>query len=202
MADVRYFPKKELETLRKLGSRLQGHPSRLHLSGIETSSGSLGQGLSLAIGMALAGRMDRKTYRVYCITGDGEHQEGQIWEALMFAGAERLNTLTVIIDRNSIQTDGFTEDVMPLDPLHEKYEAFGWYVLDIDGHNIEEFVDACQKAEAIHDKPTVIIAHTIPGKGVDFMEWNAAWHGKAPSKLEAQKALKELRTLGGNIPEE
>ncbi len=202
MAESGYFPKSELKTLRVFGSRLQGHPSRVHLPGVETSSGSLGQGLSLAIGMALSARMNEETYRVYCVMGDGEQQEGQVWEALMFAGANKLRNLTVIIDRNNIQTDGFTEDVMPVDPLKAKYESFGWYVIEIDGHNIEECIDACEKAKAIFEKPTVIIAHTIPGKGVDFMQWDPAWHAKAPNKEQAKKALKELRTLKGSLIEE
>lgn len=202
MAESGYFPKSELKTLRILGSRLQGHPSRVHLPGVETSSGSLGQGLSLAIGMALSARMSEEMYRVYCVMGDGEQQEGQVWEAFMFAGANKLRNLTVIIDRNNIQTDGFTEDVMPVDPLKAKYESFGWYVIEIDGHNIEECIDACEKAKAIFEKPTVIIAHTIPGKGVDFMQWDPSWHAKAPNKEQAKKALKELRTLKGLLIEE
>lgn len=202
MAESGYFPKSELKTLRDIGSRLQGHPSRTHLAGIEVSTGSLGQGISQAVGMALAAKMDGKMHRVYCVTGDGEHQEGQVWEAAMFAGANRLRNLTVIIDRNNIQTDGFTEDVMPIDPLKEKYEAFGWYVIEIDGHNIEEFVDACEKAKAIFENPTVIIAHTIPGKGVDFMQWSPQWHAKTPDKRQAKIALKELRTLKGSLLED
>lgn len=202
MAESGYFPKSELKTLRMIDSRLQGHPSRVHLSGIETSSGSLGQGLSQAIGMALAARMDDKDTHMYCIMGDGEQQEGQVWEAAMFAGANRLRNLTVIIDRNNIQTDGFTEDVMPIDPLKEKYASFGWFVIEIDGHNIEEFIDACEKAKSVFEKPTVIIAHTIPGKGVDFMQWDPQWHAQAPNKEQSKQALKQLQTLRGVLHED
>lgn len=202
MAHSGYFPKKELKTLRKLNSRLQGHPHNLSLKGLETSSGPLGQGLSQAIGMALAAKLDNKKYRVYCITSDGEHDEGQTWEAIMFAGKNRLNNLTNIIDRNNIQIDGFTEDVMPLEPLRKKYESFNWHVLEVDGHNIKNIIDALNEAKAIYEKPTVIIAHTIPGKGVPFMEFNPEWHGKPPSKEEAKVALHYLRTLGGRIRSE
>lgn len=202
MAESGYFPPEELKTLRKLNSRLQGHPHREALPGIETTSGPLGEGLSQAIGIALAGRLDKKKYHTYCITSDGEHQEGNTWEAIMFAGKEKLDNLTVIIDRNNIQIDGYTEHVMPLDPLKEKYESFNWHVLEVDGHNIKEFIDSCQEARAIHEKPVCIIAHTIPGKGVDFMENNFLWHGKPPNKEEAIKALSELRTLQGKIESE
>lgn len=199
LAHAGFFSHKELKTLRKLGSRLQGHPHNLSLPGVETSSGSLGQGLSQAAGMALAGRLDDKRYRVYCLMSDGEQQEGQTWEAVMFAGKSRLSNLTAIIDRNNIQIDGFTEEVMPLEPLKEKYEAFNWHVLEIDGHNSEQIIDACNEAKAIFEKPTVIIAHTIPGKGVEFMEQEFKWHGKTPDKKQAREALHDLRTLGGRI---
>lgn len=194
-----FFPNAELLTLRKLNSRLQGHPNRLDTPGVENSSGPLGQGLSQAIGSAIAGRIDSKNYRVYCITSDGEHDEGQTWEAIMLAAKEKLNNLTVIVDRNNIQIDGYTEQIMPLDSLKDKYEAFNWHVMEIDGHNIEEIIDACNKARAIFSKPVCIIAHTIPGKGVDFMEFKPEWHGKPPNEQEAQDALNQLRTLEGKI---
>lgn len=202
MAYAGYFPLEELKTLRKINSRLQGHPHWGTLPGIENTSGPLGAGLSQAIGMALAGRMDKKKYRVYCLTSDGEHNEGNIWEAIMFAGKNRLSNLTNILDRNNIQIDGFTEDVMPLEPLGEKYEAFNWNVIEVDGHNIEAFIDAVSEAKAIYEKPTAIITHTIPGKGVDFMEFEYKWHGIPPTPTEATMALRQLRTLGGKIEEE
>lgn len=202
MALAGYFPVRELKTLRKINSRLQGHPHRTALPGLETTSGPLGEGISQAIGMALAAKMDKKEYRVYCLTSDGEHQEGNTWEALMFAGKNKLSNLTVVIDRNNIQIDGFTENIMPLEPLKEKYDAFNFEVIDVDGHNIREFVDAVGKAQTIHEKPTVIIAHTIPGKGVSFMENDYKWHGSPPNEEEAKKALNELRTLQGKIVSE
>jgi transketolase len=202
MAEAGYFPVEELKTLRKLNSRLQGHPHRTVLPGVETTSGPLGEGLSQAAGIALAGRMDKKDFMVYCVTSDGEHQEGNTWEAMMFAAKERLSNLTVIMDRNNIQIDGFTEDVMPLEPLKAKYESFNWHVIEADGHNIQTFVNACMEAEAVHEQPTMIIAHTIPGKGVNFMENKFEWHGKPPNKEEAEKALVEIRTLGGQIRSE
>lgn len=202
MALAGYFPVEELKTLRKLNTRLQGHPHRTALPGVETTSGPLGEGLSQSIGMALAAKLDKKDYYVYCLTSDGEHQEGNTWEATMFAGKLKLNNLIQVIDRNNIQIDGFTENVMPLEPLKEKYEAFGWHVLEVDGNNIKAVVDAAREAQAIYEKPTVIIAHTIPGKGVDFMEKNYLWHGKPPNKDEAKKALAELRTLQGRIKSE
>ena len=202
MAYSGYFPIEELKTLRKLNSRLQGHPHRTALPGVETTSGPLGSGLSQAIGTALAAKLDGKKYRVYAFLSDGEHDEGNTWEAAMFAGKHKLGNLTALIDRNNIQIDGFTEDVMPLEPLKEKYESFGWHVLEINGHNFEQIVDAVSEAKVIHEKPTVIIAHTIPGKGVSFMENDYLWHGKPPTKEEAAKALKELRTLGGKITSE
>jgi len=202
MAEAGIIPKEELMTLRKLGSRLQGHPERKRLPGVETTSGPLGSGLAQATGYAYAARMDGKKFRVYCVTSDGEHEEGNHWEAVMFAGKNNLNNLTAIVDRNNIQIDGFTEDVMPLEPLVEKYKAFNWSVIEVDGHNIEEIVDAANKAKAIFENPTVIIAHTIPGKGVGFMENKFEWHGKPPNPDEAKKALNELRTLGGKIKSE
>ncbi|MBI4036338.1 transketolase [Candidatus Daviesbacteria bacterium] len=202
LAHAGYFPVSELKTLRKLGTRLQGHPHRGTLPGIETTSGPLGSGLSQACGMALAGLMDKKKWWVYCLTSDGEHDAGNTWEAIMFAGKNKLNNLTVIIDRNNIQIDGFTENIMPLEPLKEKYEAFNWHVLEIDGHNFEAIIAACNGAKAIFNKPVVIIAHTIPGKGVDFMEKNYQWHGKPPNAEEEKLALAELRTLQGKIHSE
>lgn len=202
LAHAGFFPREELKTLRKLGSRLQGHPHRQSLPGIETTSGPLGCGLGQASGMALAGIMDGKKYRVYCLMSDGEHNEGALWESVMFAGKYKLHNLTGIIDRNNIQIDGFTEEVMPLEPLEEKYKAFNWHILHIDGHNFHEIIDACNHAKAVYEKPTVIIAHTIPGKGVSFMENKFEWHGKAPNKEEAKEALKQLRTLEGRIKSE
>lgn len=199
MAHRGFFPREELKTLRKYGSRLEGHPNRLALPGVETSSGPLGQGISQAVGMALSGKMDEKKWRVYAITSDGEHDEGQTWEAIMLAAKYELNNLTVIVDRNNIQIDGFTEDVMPLGSLADKYRSFGWYVLEIDGHNFEEILAACRHARAVFEKPTVIIAHTIPGKGVDFMENDYRWHGTPPKGEEGKKALRELRSLRGKI---
>jgi len=164
MANAGYFPKEELLTLRKLGTRLQGHPHRGTLPGIENSSGPLGQGLSIAVGMALVSKRARKKWRVYCVTSDGEHNEGQIWEAVLLAAKYRLGNLTAIMDRNNIQIDGFTEEILPLEPLTEKYRAFGWHVIEVDGHNIKKIIDACEESKAIYGKPTMIIAHTIPGK--------------------------------------
>lgn len=193
MAHAGYFPITELKTLRKLGSRLQGHPHRGALPGIETTSGPLGSGLSQASGLALAGRLDKASWRVICLMSDGEQEEGNTWEAAMMAGKYKLNNLTALMDRNNIQIDGFTEDIMPLEPLRDKYEAFNWHVIEIDGHNMEEIIDAFSQAKAIFEKPTLIIAHTIPGKGVDFMENKFEWHGKPPNKEEAEEALKQLK---------
>lgn len=197
-----FFPKKELLTLRQLGTRLHGHPHNLALPGVENSSGPLGQGLSQAIGMALSARLDKAKYHVYSLLSDGEHDEGQTWEAIMFAGKEKLHNLTAIVDRNNIQIDGFTEDIMPLEPLVDKYRAFRWQVIEIDGHNINSIIDACQEAKAIFEKPTLIIAHTIPGKGVDFMENDYHWHGIPPDAEQAKVALRELRTLRDRIKSE
>jgi transketolase len=197
LAGVGYFSRDELQGLRKLGSRLQGHPSRVDLPGVETASGPLGQGLSQAIGMALAAQLDQKSQQVYCLLSDGEHDEGQTWEAILAAAKYKLHNLAVIIDRNNIQIDGFTESVMPLESLKAKYEAFNWRVLEIDGHNIAAIREACQTALAIFEKPVAIIAHTIPGKGVDFMQWRPEWHGKSPKSAEADRALYQLRTMKG-----
>jgi len=197
-----YFPRKDLMTLRKFGTKLSGHPHNLAIEGIETSSGPLGQGLSQAVGMALAAKMDNHKWRTYAVLSDGEHDEGQTWEAILFAGKNQLNNLTVIVDRNNIQIDGFTEDIMPLEPFPDKYRAFGWYVLEIDGNNMEEVISSLRHSRAVFEKPTVIIAHTVPGKGVDFMENDYRWHGKPPKADEAKIALKELRTLRGKIVSE
>lgn len=202
MAHAGYFPIKELMTLRKLGSRLQGHPERTKLPGVETTSGPLGSGLAQASGYAYASRMDQRKFQIYCICSDGEHDAGNHWEAVLFAGKYKLSNLTAIVDRNNIQIDGHTEDVMPLEPLEDKYKAFNWHVLHIDGHNFQEIIDACEHAKAVYEKPTVIVAHTIPGKGVSFMENLPEWHGKPPNAEEAKKALHELRTLRGKIKSE
>ena len=208
LAHAGYFPVEELVTLRKLGSRLQGHPHRETLPGLETSSGPLGSGLSQAVGMALAERMDNpySAKYFYCLTGDGELDEGQIWEALMLAGKEKLHNLIMIVDRNSIQIDGYTKDVMPLEPLADKFSAFGFAVQEVDGHNIRSIADAIGKAQAVYGQPSVIIAHTIAAKGVDVFERDFRWHGNPPGKgpedrvakdKQAEVALKKLRTLAG-----
>jgi transketolase len=203
MAEAGYFEKKELLTLRKLGSRLQGHPERMRLPGMETTSGPLGCGLSQACGMALALRMDKVTSRwIYVVMGDGELDEGNIWEAAMLGGKEKLSNIIALIDRNNIQIDGPTESVMPLEDLRGKWESFGWYVLEINGNDIEAVIDAYTMAKTIVEKPVMIIAHTIPGKGVDFMERDFHWHGIPPNHEQAIKALHELRTLGGKIRSE
>jgi transketolase len=213
MAHAGYFDKKELMTLRKLGSRLQGHPERLRLPGLESTSGPLGCGLSQACGIALAQRMDAISHRwVYVVMGDGEINEGNVWEAAMLGGKYKLNNVIAILDRNNIQIDGPTETVMPLEDLKAKWEAFGWHVLEIDGNNMEAIIDACAMGRAIVEKPVMIIAHTIPGKGVDFMENDFHWHGTPPglqdmngappAAEQARKALHELRTLGGKIRSE
>ncbi len=199
LAEKGFFPKTKLKSLRKLNSELEGHPRFGLLPGIENSSGSLGQGLSQAIGMAMAAKIDSKNYRVYCMTGDGELEEGQIWEAAMFAPNKKLDNLTWIIDRNNIQIDGTTENVMPLENLRNKLESFNWFVIEIDGHNIEEIINACNMAKSISQRPTVIIAHTVPGKGVEFMQYKFEWHGKVPNKEQALIALKQLRSLEGKI---
>ena len=202
MAHRGYFPIQELKTLRKFGTRLQGHPHRGALPGIETTSGPLGSGLSQAVGMALAARMDKKENWFYCMMSDAEHDAGNVWEAAMLAGKEKLYRVIAIMDRNNIQIDGFTEDIMPLESLRAKYEAFNWHVLEVDGHNFEEIVNAVEEAKAIYEKPKMILAHTIPGKGVDFMERKFEWHGIPPNKEQAEKALFELRTLEGKIMSE
>ncbi len=202
MAHAGYFPLEECGTLRSFGSRLQGHPERLRLLGLETTSGPLGEGLSQAAGIAYAFGMDHKKQRVFCVMSDGEQEEGNTWEAVMFSGKYKLHNLTAVMDRNNIQIDGMTEDVMPLEPIADKYRAFNWHVLEVDGHNIEQFIAACDEAKAIVEKPTLIIAHTIPGKGVPEIEGDYRWHGKPPSKEEAKRFLKELRTLKGKVHHE
>lgn len=210
LAHAGYFPVDELLTLRKFGSRLQGHPHRESLPGVETSSGPLGSGLSQAVGMALAERIDNpySSKFFYCLTGDGEINEGQIWEAAMLAGKERIHNLIMIIDRNGIQIDGYTKDVMPLEPLAEKFAAFNFDVQEVDGHNIRAVNDAIGKAQAVYSQPSVIIAHTIASRGVDVFERDFRWHGNPPGKgpedrvgknQQAQVALEKLRTLAGNI---
>lgn len=202
LAEAGYFPKSELATLRQLGSRLQGHPVARALPGIETSSGPLGQGISQAVGMALSAKMDNKKWRVVCFMGDGEQDEGQVWEAYLCAAKYALSNLTVVIDRNNIQIDGHTENVMPLASLAAKLLAFNFNVLEVDGHNMGEIAEAFARAKVTFEKPTAIIMCTIPGKGVDFMENEPSWHGKAPKLAEAVEALAELRrirTLGGKI---
>jgi len=201
MAERGYFPKEELQTLRKLGSRLQGHPERTRLPGLESTSGPLGSGLSQAAGYAYSLQyLDNVTHRfVYAMLSDGELNEGNIWEAAMFAGKNKLSQLIAIIDRNNIQIDGRTDDVMPLEDLRGKWESFGWHVQEINGHNMESVIDATAMARAITNKPSVIIAHTIPGKGVDFMEYDYKWHGAPPNTEQAKEALEKLRTLDGRI---
>lgn len=203
MARAGYFPVAELKTLRKIDSRLQGHPGHIQIiPGVEHASGPLGQGTSVAVGMALAAKMKEQKHYIFCVCSDGEQQEGQVWEAAMLAGKHKLNNLIFIMDRNNIQIDGHTEDILPLEPLKDKYESFGWHVIEIDGNNIEDVIDACNLAKTVYEKPSMIIAHTVPGKGVSFMENEFAWHGSPPNKEEAAKALKELRTLGGKITSE
>jgi transketolase len=192
MAEAGYFPKEELMTLRKLGTRLHGHPHNLELPGIETSSGPLSQGSSQAVGMALGLKMDKKPNRIYLVVSDGEQQEGQSWEAAMMAGKNHLDNLIAIMDRNRIQIDGNTEDIMPLDDLRAKYEAFNWHVIEIDGNNMEEVLRAYKAAKEVKGKPIMILANTLAGKGVSFMEGDYKWHGNPPNKEQAVKALAEL----------
>lgn len=210
LAHAGYFPVEELMTLRQFGSRLQGHPHRTALPGVETSSGPLGSGLSQAVGMALAERMDNPytSKFVYCITGDGEWNEGQMWEAAMLAGKEQLHNLVVIVDRNAIQIDGYTKDVMPLESLRDKFEAFRFDVQEVDGHNIRMVNDAIGKAQGVYGQPSVIIAHTVAAKGVDVFERDFKWHGAPPGKGPEDRvpksdqsavALEKLRSLGGLI---
>ena len=205
LAHAGYFPLEELKTLRKFGSRLQGHPHREWLPILETSSGPLGEGLSQAVGMALSDRMDRGLSSgrfFFTLMSDGEMDEGANYEAMMLAGKERLHNLVAIVDRNNIQIDGFTEDVMPLESLYEKWQAFNWHVQEIDGHSFEQIINAVAQAKTIFDRPSVIVAHTIPGRGVAEFERRLEWHGKPPNSKEAAMALAELRTLGGKIKSE
>lgn len=201
MAEAGYFPVEELMTLRQFGSRLQGHPERTRLPGMENTSGPLGSGLSQASGMAYVMKfIDKQPHRwVYTVLGDGELNEGNVWEAAMFAGKNKLHNLIGIIDRNNIQIDGNTEDVMPLEDLKGKWESFGWHVQEVDGNNIESVIDACSMARAIVEKPSMIIAHTVPGKGVPFMEYDYHWHGMPPNSEQAKEALNKLRSLDGKI---
>jgi transketolase len=208
MAHSGYFPIEELKTLRKFGTRLQGHPHRDYLPMLENSSGPLGSGLSQAVGMALADKIDGKDKErfIYCFMSDGELDEGNSWEGIMLAGKNKLRNLIAVVDRNNIQIDGFTEDVMPLEPLPEKWRSFNWHVIEVGGHDFVSLNAAILEAQAIYDKPTVIVAHTIPGKGVHEFERNYKWHGYDPDAKDAkhdyQEALKELRTLGGKITSE
>jgi transketolase len=203
MAHAGYFKREELWTLRKFGSRLQGHPERTKLPGLENTSGPLGSGLSQAAGMALALRMNKQQHRwVYITTGDGELNEGNNWEAIMLISKYKLTNLIAFVDRNNIQIDGPTEVVMPLEDLRAKWESFGWHVLEIDGNDVEAVIDAVNMAKAIVEKPVCILAHTIPGKGVDFMEYDFHWHGVAPNHEQAKEALKQIHTLRGKINKE
>ena len=192
LAERGYFPKEELMTLRKTGSMLQGHPDMKVTPGVDMTTGSLGQGLSCANGMALAGKLDKKDYRVYVLMGDGELEEGQIWEAAMTSAHYKLDNLTAFVDHNVLQIDGPIEKVMSPEVVQDKFKAFGWNVIDIDGHNIAQIIEATEKAKQVKGKPTVIVAKTIKGKGVPFMENQAGWHGKAPSREQAEEALKAL----------
>lgn len=205
LAHAGYFPLEELKTLRKFGSRLQGHPHREWLPILENSSGPLGSGLSQTVGMALAEKMDRGRASdkfFYCLMSDGEHDAGNTWEAALLAGREKFHNLIAIVDRNNIQIDGFTEDILPLEPIKAKWEAFGWHVQEVDGHNFEAINDAIGQAKAVFSQPSVIIAHTIPGKGVAEYERRFEWHGKAPNKEEGMAALNAIRTLWGRIKSE
>lgn len=211
MAHAGYFPVEECLTLRKFGSRLQGHPERERLPGVETTSGPLGSGLGQAAGYAYAARLDSKQFHTYGFMSDGEQECGVTWEAVMFAGKNKLHNLTALIDRNNIQIDGMTEDIMPLEPLKTKYQAFNWHVIEVDGHNFEEIVNAVEEAKAIYEKPTLILAHTIPGKGIPEIEFDYRWHGNPPGKGPTDKIpadqqgkhfLHDLRTLGGKIRSE
>ena len=197
MAEAGYIEEDELLTLRKIDGRLQGHPDRVRLPGIEAATGSLGQGLSVAVGMAMASRMDGSPYRVYCLLGDGECQAGQVWEAAMTAGKYGLDCLTAIVDYNKVQLDGNVQDIMDLEPLREKWQSFNWNVQVIDGNDIEAVLAALDAATAAVGRASVIVAHTIKGKGVSFMEGRYQWHGKAPSEEEASRAIAELEAAGG-----
>ncbi len=190
-----YFDESHLLTLRRLGSPLQGHPDRVRLPALEASTGSLGQGLSIALGMALAAKLDQAAWRVYCMIGDGESQEGQIWEAAMAAGKFGLDNLTVILDNNNGQIDGYVEDVMPISPIDAKWRAFNWNVVSIDGHDMEQILQALDEARAMKGRPTLIWAKTVKGKGVSFMENDVSWHGKAPTREQMDQAVRELAAV-------
>ena len=192
LAECGYFPVDLLTTLRKTGACLQGHTDSRLTPGVDVSAGSLGQGLSVGIGMALAARLDKKDYRTYILLGDGECDEGQVWEAAMFAPNYKLDNITAIVDYNSLQLDGFTKDIMNLEPFMDKWRSFKWEVMEIDGHAMQQIIDAIRQAKTVKGRPTVIVAHTIKGKGVSFMENNVDWHGKAPNKSETEIALREL----------
>ncbi|WMM23742.1 transketolase [Tissierella sp. MB52-C2] len=192
LAERGFFPKEELKSFRKLGSMLQGHPDMKEIPGVDMTTGSLGQGLAAANGMALAGKLNNKDYRVYAVIGDGECQEGLIWEAAMLSAHYKLDNITVFLDYNGLQIDGPNKEIMNIDPIDEKFKAFGWNVLTIDGHSIDEIIRSIGEAKETKDKPTIIIAKTSKGKGISFMENQVGWHGKAPSAEEAQKALEEL----------
>ena len=196
LAERGFFPVEDLLTLRHIGSYLQGHPDMKHIPGVDMSSGSLGQGLSAAVGMALAAKMSGKEYRTYCLCGDGEIQEGQIWEAAMFAGHRKLDNLLVIVDNNNLQIDGTVEDVCSPYPIDKKFEAFNFHVINIDGNDFDQIDAAFKEAKATKGMPTAIIAHTVKGKGVSFMENNVGWHGKAPNDEEYAIAMEELEKAG------
>jgi transketolase len=192
LARLGFFPEEQLWTLRKLGSPLQGHPDRIRCPGIEAATGSLGQGLSMAVGMALAGKLDDAPWRVYCMMGDGESQAGQLWEAAMFAGKHGLDNLVGILDNNQVQQSDKVVNILDIDPAGKKWEAFGWRVLEIDGHDMEQVLDALDRADEAGGRPTLILSHTIKGKGVSWMELNPDWHGKAPDEKQAELAIQEL----------
>jgi len=193
MAKLGFFDEELLWTLRKFGSPLQGHPDRTRLSGIEASTGSLGQGLSNSVGMALASKLDGASWRVYCVMGDGEQQAGPIWEAAMLAPRYKLDNLCAILDANQVQQTGKVAERVPIEPIVAKYRAFNWHVREIDGHDIAQIIDALDEAEMVTERPTIVVARTIKGKGVSFMELDPSWHGKAPKPEEAERAIAELR---------
>lgn len=196
LAERGYFPVEQLKTLRHIGSILQGHPDMKHIPGVDMSSGSLGQGLSAAVGMALAAKMKGKNYRTYCLCGDGEIQEGQIWEAAMFAGARKLDNLLVIVDNNNLQIDGSVDEVCSPYPIVDKFKAFNFHVIEINGNDFDEIHQAFEEAKTIKGMPTAIVAHTVKGKGVSFMEDQVGWHGKAPNDAEYEQAIQELEKAG------
>jgi transketolase len=202
MAEAGYFPIEELKTLRRLGTRLQGHPERTKLPGTETTSGPLGAGLAQAAGMAYAAKMDKKKWRVFCQTSDGEHEAGLHWEAMLFAGKNRLDNLVCIVDRNNIQIDGRTEDIMPLEPLREKYESFNWHVIECNGNDVSSVVEAFEATKSLFDKPICILTHNVPGKGVSYMENNFLWHSQPFKTGEAEAAYAELDAARKQLKDE